>query len=91
MVRSGTLMAAGALHTLSLLLAGQAAPHGQTHAAGQLLSGAGLAADAGLVMPWVGLGTGDHSPNPETTCGFHCTLTQHWLELGGRRTDSADS
>ena len=42
---------------------------------GQLLSGPNLAAAPGLRMPFVGLGTGDHSPNPESTCGFHCTLT----------------
>jgi 2,5-diketo-D-gluconate reductase A len=58
---------------------------------GQLLSGPNLAAAPGLRMPFVGLGTGDHSPNPESTCGFHCTLTSTWLEMGGRRLDGADS
>ena len=58
---------------------------------GQLLAGPNLAADAGLRMPWVGLGTGDHSPNPESSCGFHCNLTATWLGLGGRRLDGADS
>ena len=56
----------------------------------QLLGGPNIASDP-VYMPFVGLGTGDHSPNPENTCGFHCNLTLAWLKLGGQRLDGADS
>ena len=64
----------------------------------QLLAGPNLAADADVRMPFVGLGTGDHSPNPESTCGWHCNITSAWLKLGAQlqpgavqRLDGADS
>ena len=57
----------------------------------QLLGGTNIASNPNVSMPFVGLGTGDHSPNPESTCGFHCNLTAAWLHLGGQRLDGADS
>jgi glycerol 2-dehydrogenase (NADP+) len=56
----------------------------------QLLGGENIASNSDVQMPFVGLGTGDHSPNPESTCGFHCNLTAKWLEVGGARLDGAD-
>jgi diketogulonate reductase-like aldo/keto reductase len=57
----------------------------------QLLGGGNVASDDDVWMPFVGLGTGDHSPNAESECGFHCNLTAAWLGLGGSRLDGADS
>jgi len=49
------------------------------------------AADPNTLMPFTGLGTGDHAPTAENTCQFFCGITNTWMHMGGSRLDGADS